>query len=391
MRDIDMIVVHCSGSRCDHRYTMKMLRYDHVHNNGWTDIGYHFYITLDGVVHACRPVERMGSHAIGYNAHSIGICYEGGLSPSGCISDTRTPEQKESMKHLIQELHHRFPGIRTILGHRDLPGVQKACPCFDATKLQYLLDASWEELRKPAGFKEECRQDEEGQLIISGSLGEKQKAFLMAMTDMKSILVTGHDYQHSSLLVPAGTFSQKSAFGSLKATVDTSLMLLYAMRSAAGDTLLFHSSTVVKDGKAYLFLGKSGTGKSTHSGLWLKHIEGTRLLNDDNPVVYISHEGTPMVSGSPWSGKTPCYKNEEYPIGAIVQLRQAPENKIRKQTVIESYVSIKTSVSGKAWEKEIADGQHQTIEKLIGATRLYQLDCLPDAGAALLCSQTISL
>ena len=135
-----MIVVHCSGSRCDHRYTMKMLRYDHVHNNGWTDIGYHFYITLDGVVHACRPVERMGSHALGYNAHSIGICYEGGLSPSGCISDTRTPEQKESMKHLIQELHHRFPGIRTILGHRDLPGVQKACPCFDATKLQY---TSW--------------------------------------------------------------------------------------------------------------------------------------------------------------------------------------------------------------------------------------------------------
>ncbi len=173
---------------------------------------------------------------------------------------------------------------------------------------------------------------------------------------------------------------------------DMMAVLLEAYQAFECDEqVLFHSSTIVKDGKAYLFLGKSGTGKSTHSGLWLKHIEGTRLLNDDNPVVYISHEGTPMVSGSPWSGKTPCYKNEEYPIGAIVQLRQAPENKIRKQTVIESYVSIKTSVSGKAWEKEIADGQHQTIEKLIGATRLYQLDCLPDAGAALLCSQTISL
>lgn len=93
------------------------------------------------------------------------------------------------------------------------------------------MNESGEELRKPAGFKEECRQDEEGQLIISGSLGEKQKAFLMAMTDMKSILVTGHDYQHSNLLVPAGVFSQKSASGFLKATVDTSLMLLYAMRS----------------------------------------------------------------------------------------------------------------------------------------------------------------
>lgn len=99
------------------------------------------------------------------------------------------------------------------------------------TSFSLTLNESGEELRKPAGFKEECRQDEEGQLIISGSLGEKQKAFLMAMTDMKSILVTGHDYQHSSLLVPAGTFSQKSASGSLKATVDTSLMLLYAMRS----------------------------------------------------------------------------------------------------------------------------------------------------------------
>lgn len=258
------------------------------------------------------------------------------------------------------------------------------------TSFTLTLSESGEELRKPAGFREECRQDKEGQLIICGSLGETQKAFLMAMTDMKSILVTGLDYQHSNLLVPAGIFCQKSALGSIKATVDTSLMLIYAMRSAAGDTLLFHSSTVVKEGKAYLFLGKSGTGKSTHSGLWLKHIAGTRLLNDDNPVVYVTPEGTPMVSGSPWSGKTPCYKNEEYPIGGIVQLRQAPENKIRKQTVIEAYVSIKSSVSGKAWEKEIADGQHQTIEKIVGGTRLYQLDCLPDADAALLCCQTIA-
>ena len=187
------------------------------------------------------------------------------------------------------------------------------------TSFTLTLSESGEKLRKPAGFREECRQDEEGQLIISGSLGETQKAFLMAMTDMKSILVTGLDYQHSSLLVPPGIFSQKSAFGAIKATVDTSLMLLYAMRSATGDTLLFHSSTVVKEGKAYLFLGKSGTGKSTHSGLWLKHIAGTRLLNDDNPVVYVTPEGTPMVSGSPWSGKTPCYKNEEYPVGGIVQ------------------------------------------------------------------------
>ena len=133
MRDIDMIVVHCSGSRCDHRYTMKMLRYDHVHNNGWTDIGYHFYITLDGVVHACRPVERMGSHALGYNAHSIGICYEGGLDANGHPADTRTPAQKAAMRELLKSLCTDYPEAE-ILGHRDLPGVHKECPCFNVKK-----------------------------------------------------------------------------------------------------------------------------------------------------------------------------------------------------------------------------------------------------------------
>ena len=132
MRKIDMIVVHCSGSRCNHPYTMQQLHHDHVVVNGWFYIGYHFYITRDGVVHVCRPIERMGAHALGYNAHSIGICYEGGLSPSGCIADTRTPEQKTAMRQLIIDLHRRFPTIKTVLGHRDLPGVQKACPCFDA-------------------------------------------------------------------------------------------------------------------------------------------------------------------------------------------------------------------------------------------------------------------
>lgn len=77
----------------------------------------------------------MGAHARGYNAHSIGICYEGGLSPSGCIADTRTPVQKAAMASLIADLRRRYPTIRTVLGHRDLPGVQKACPCFDATQL----------------------------------------------------------------------------------------------------------------------------------------------------------------------------------------------------------------------------------------------------------------
>ena len=140
-RKINLIVIHCSATRVTQDFTVGELEACHL-ARGFRDIGYHYYITKDGVIYPCRPESEPGAHARHYNAHSIGICYEGGLSPSGCISDTRTPKQKEAMKHLIQDLHHRFPGIRTILGHRDLPGVQKACPCFDATKLQYLLDAS---------------------------------------------------------------------------------------------------------------------------------------------------------------------------------------------------------------------------------------------------------
>lgn len=140
MRDINLIVVHCSATRCNHPYTQQQLYHDHVEVNHWRYIGYHYYITRDGMVHACRPVERMGAHARGYNGHSIGICYEGGLNEQGCIADTRTPAQKAAMRQLILQLHERFPAIRKVLGHRDLPGVQKSCPCFTAWKLQALID-----------------------------------------------------------------------------------------------------------------------------------------------------------------------------------------------------------------------------------------------------------
>ena len=85
------------------------------------------------------------------------------------------------------------------------------------------------------------------------------------------------------------------------------LMLTFTRQTAPLDTLLIHSSVICKDQQGYAFLGKSGTGKSTHSRLWLQHIPGSELLNDDNPVIRICH-GTPVIFGSPWSGKTPCYK-----------------------------------------------------------------------------------
>ena len=135
--------------------------------NHWRYIGYHFYILRNGRVEATRPLERMGAHAKGYNAHSIGICYEGGLDESGQPCDTRTWEQKVAMMKLIVQLHQQFPTIKAVLGHCDLPGVQKACPCFNASSLQSLLNVKdRDELEKYiAKLKSaESKTDEEANL-----------------------------------------------------------------------------------------------------------------------------------------------------------------------------------------------------------------------------------
>jgi N-acetyl-anhydromuramyl-L-alanine amidase AmpD len=97
---------------------------------GFANIGYHYYITRDGVVHAGRPLYQVGAHATGYNAHSIGICYEGGLDIRGRPFDTRTPEQKETLRKLLERLKEDYPEVR-VVGHRDLPGVRKDCPCYE--------------------------------------------------------------------------------------------------------------------------------------------------------------------------------------------------------------------------------------------------------------------
>ncbi len=171
--------------------------------------------------------------------------------------------------------------------------------------------------------------------------------------------------------------------------INNSLMLLYAFSSACKGVLEMHSSVVVNGGRGYLFLGKSGTGKSTHSSLWLKHIPGTMLLNDDNPILRLMPDGTARVFGSPWSGKTPCYKNLDFPAGAVVRIRQAPFNKIEKLPPVQAYASLMASASSFRPFKTLAEGWHATLEGLVGVLPCYVLDCLPDQAAAELCHKTV--
>ena len=178
--------------------------------------------------------------------------------------------------------------------------------------------------------------------------------------------------------------------GCMRFSLNTAMMLMFSFATENKNTLLIHSSVTVKDGKGYLFLGRSGTGKSTHSQLWINNLEGCELLNDDNPVLRVEENGETRVYGSPWSGKTPCYRNLDYPVGAIVDLHQAKVNKIRRLSIAEAYATMFTSSSGIRFLKELADGMHTTTEKIVCSVPCYSLDCLPNAEAAFLCYKTVT-
>ncbi len=176
----------------------------------------------------------------------------------------------------------------------------------------------------------------------------------------------------------------------VKFAIDNTAMLLYAFTTAKKGALEMHASVTVKDGKGFLFLGKSGTGKSTHSRLWMEAFEDARLLNDDNPILRLLDGNEVRVYGSPWSGKTPCYINRDVPVGGIVKLSQAPKNEIRQLGLPEAYAYMLSSCSGLKIVPEMMDALYETIAGIIQSMPLYALDCLPDTDAARLCEATVN-
>lgn len=127
-RPIELIVIHCSATRSDRPFPLEAVIACH-RARGFATIGYHYYLTRDGTVHAGRPLYQEGAHVTGHNRRSIGICYEGGLNPDGIPADTRTEAQKESLLKLLHRLKTDYPQAR-IVGHHDLDP-HKACPCFE--------------------------------------------------------------------------------------------------------------------------------------------------------------------------------------------------------------------------------------------------------------------
>lgn len=160
------------------------------------------------------------------------------------------------------------------------------------------------------------------------------------------------------------------------------LWMAVSLLSASSKMVLIHSSVIVHQNKAVLFLGESGTGKSTHTRLWLKHIPDAHLLNDDSPILAVE-DGVPVVYGSPWSGKTHCYHQLRFPLAAAVRLSQAPYNKIRRLSVVEAFSAMQPSCPpALAQDEKYEDMVVDMLSDVLTVAPVFHLECLPDEAAA---------
>ncbi len=174
-----------------------------------------------------------------------------------------------------------------------------------------------------------------------------------------------------------------------EAAFNNAMILGYTTYTLPHNTLFVHASAILKDGRAHLFIGKSGTGKSTHSRMWLESFPDAELLNDDHPIIRRFDNDEVLAYGSPWSGKTPCYRNLSAPLAAIIRIKRANYNKLNRQSVLRAYASVTTTCSGVQWDSELSDAKVRGLESIIKVVKCYEMECLPNNDAAVCCYETL--
>ena len=171
--------------------------------------------------------------------------------------------------------------------------------------------------------------------------------------------------------------------------LNNAIMLVYAFASSHHGTLLIHASLVRHDGHAYAFTAKSGTGKSTQVANWLRTIPGCDMMNDDNPIVRVMPDGHVRIFGSPWSGKTPCYRNVSAPLAAITLIERAPTNYVERLSPLISFGTLLTACSTMKWDESIYNSLCDTVTAVVTAVPVYSLHCTADPESALVCHEAI--
>ncbi|MGI6223732.1 MAG: hypothetical protein ACOYJG_08990 [Prevotella sp.] len=198
-----------------------------------------------------------------------------------------------------------------------------------------------------------------------------------------ALLISDKDFSHCRCALN-GNYDMR-AYG-----LNSVLMLAFAFAGAKKDVLLIHASVVRHRGWGYPFIAKSGTGKSTQVSSWLRYIPDCDLMNDDNPIIRILTDGKPYIYGSPWSGKTPCYRNVKAPLGAVTRIDRAKKNSVERLQPVEAFASFLPSCSSMKWDVDIYRKICDTVTRVVETTPIYTLHCLPDKQAAIICNKTIA-
>lgn len=197
-----------------------------------------------------------------------------------------------------------------------------------------------------------------------------------------ALLITSADFKHCrcALLGEPHTYSF---------SLNNALMLAYAFSAAYYETLLVHASVVRYAGKAYAFTAKSGTGKSTQVANWLRYIEGCDMINDDNPIVRVV-DGKVILYGSPWSGKTPCYRNISAPLGAMTLIERDQRNYVERLSPLQAFAVVLSACSAMKWDENLYQRVCETISKIVEKSQVCTLHCLPDRESALVCKEALT-
>lgn len=282
--------------------------------------------------------------------------------------------------HLFEVIMPENVNAEEYLGpYRPFAAASDAEPIFTLT-VRYSDDLK----STDPGDVRECLNDEAPYFWIFDNEGKFNFGFSYTKAHPDCILIPSDDFRHNVVYVPLSRAERLTEF-----SLSNAMMLLYTFCTSPYDTLMVHASVIKHNGGGYMFLGRSGTGKSTHSRLWLNNIDDAELLNDDNPVIRLK-EGKAVVYGTPWSGKTHCYKNDSVPLKAIVRLSQAPYNKISRNVLLQAYASLMPACSCMRWDRASTDALHKTVEKVISQVACWHLECLPDADAAYTCHKAVT-
>lgn len=174
------------------------------------------------------------------------------------------------------------------------------------------------------------------------------------------------------------------------ASLNDLIMIAFVYRSAFYQAVTIHASAVAVNDEGCAFVGPSGIGKSTHSRLWLQHVPGARLLNDDQPVLRHLPDGTVWLYGSPWSGKTSCYCNEGVALKALFFMEQALENQLTRLTGIETFQQLMKFTSLMGRDTVTFQAISRTQASICGAIPAYLFRNFPAKEAVALSHQAFA-